>query len=317
MRHRSRFDHAGSYNGDLHAPGMAADAQKGTRMIITSRNNPRIKEAVELVRSSDARRSSGLYIVEGPRMVDEIPRELTKEIFMSESYAARQPDICDIIKDDERTEDQSSQCSVKYFELHDPEDRPDDVFSVTPVTVVSDDVFAKISDTKNPQGIAAVVRMKQYTVDELLTGGPVLILENIQDPGNLGTMIRSAEGAGAGGIVIDPGTVDVYNPKVIRATMGAFFRVPHVVCGIREAVAALHEAGYVVYAAHLDGQESFTGVSYGRAAFMIGNEGRGLSDAAAALADVRIRIPMEGKLESLNASVAASLLMYEWHRQKY
>ncbi len=285
-------------------------------MIITSRNNSKIKEAAELIRNSAARRGKGLYMVEGPRMVAEIPAEDLREIFVSESFAAKHPEA--VPRDSGASSpDRDPLPFTRGTSSPDrsPASHSRSVSPTVDVTVVSDDVFAKISDTKTPQGIAAVVRMRRYELADLTTGGPVLILEDIQDPGNLGTMIRSAEGAGAGGIIMDPSTVDIYNPKVIRGTMGAFFRVPHVICPVSDAVAALKEAEYTIYAAHLAGQKSFTEVGYGKAAFMIGNEGRGLSDQSAALADTYIRIPMEGELESLNASVAASLLMYEWHRQ--
>ncbi|MBQ7248269.1 MAG: RNA methyltransferase [Lachnospiraceae bacterium] len=269
-------------------------------------------------------------MVEGPRMVAEIPAEDLQEIFVSESFAAKHPEA--VLRDSgSSSPDRDPLPFTRGASSPDRDPLPftrgtsspdrspaSHSRSVSPtvdVTVVSDDVFAKISDTKTPQGIAAVVRMRRYELADLTTGGPVLIIEDIQDPGTLGTMIRSAEGAGAGGIIMDPSTVDIYNPKVIRGTMGAFFRVPHVICPVSDAVAALKEAEYTIYAAHLAGQKSFTEVEYGKAAFMIGNEGRGLSDQSAALADTYIRIPMEGALESLNASVAASLLMYEWHRQ--
>ena len=151
-----------------------------------------------------------------------------------------------------------------------------------------------------------------------MTGGPVLVLEGIQDPGNLGTMLRTGEGAGIAGILADRQTVDRYNPKVVRSTMGSLYRVPYVVSeDLRESVKTLKKRGFSVYAAHLKGTENYTDIRYPKAsAYLIGNEGNGLTDETAQLADTYVRIPMEGRVESLNAAVAAALLMYEWHRQQ-
>ncbi len=267
-------------------------------MVITARNNPRVKELAELVKSAAARRERGLFVVEGPRLPAEVPEGQLAELWVSETFL-------------EKTEKEAAPVS----EPRGIETLVRTAQSRGILVTVSDDVFAKVSDTKTPQGVAAVVRMAPYRPEDIFTGGPVLILENIQDPGNLGTMLRTAEGAGAGGVIMDPATADAYNPKVVRGTMGALFRVPHLVMDVPGAVAAAKAAGYEVFAAHLKGENDYTKTRYARAAFLIGNEGNGLTDAAAALADRYVRIPMEGRLESLNAAVAASLLLYEWHRQ--
>ena len=139
-----------------------------------------------------------------------------------------------------------------------------------------------------------------------------MVLEDIQDPGNLGTIFRTAEGAGASGIILSEGCVDIYNPKTVRATMGSLYRMPFIYSHeLSETIGKLKAAGLTVYAAHLKGERSYDEIDYSDSAFLIGNEGNGLKDETAALADTYIRIPMEGSLESLNASVAASVLMYE------
>ncbi len=177
-----------------------------------------------------------------------------------------------------------------------------------------------MSDTVTPQGILAVIRMPEYTLQDVLCGDEthLLILENVQDPGNLGTMFRTGEGAGVSGLILSRDTVDVFMPKVIRSTMGAIFRVPFVIAeDLQETLAEVQAAGVKLYAAHLRGEQMYDAYDYtGATGFLIGNEGNGLTDETADQADVYIRIPMGGKLESLNAAMAAGILMYEVNRQR-
>ena len=146
----------------------------------------------------------------------------------------------------------------------------------------------------------------------------MIVLDNLQDPGNMGTVFRTAEAAGATGILMSSDCVDIYNPKVVRSTMGALFRVPFCrVEDLPESVEDLKKAGIRVYAAHLEGKNPYDREDYrGGTAFLIGNEGNGLREEVASCADCRIRIPMEGKAESLNAAVAAAVLMFEAGRQR-
>ena len=145
-----------------------------------------------------------------------------------------------------------------------------------------------------------------------------MLIENLQDPGNLGTMIRTAEGAGVTGILISRESVDLYNPKTIRSTMGSIYRVPvHITDSLTGLVPLLHQRGIRTYAAHLRGTKSYTEADYRTGtAFLIGNEGNGLTEELADAADQYIRIPMEGQVESLNAAMAAGILMYEVKRQR-
>jgi TrmH family RNA methyltransferase len=145
-----------------------------------------------------------------------------------------------------------------------------------------------------------------------------MILDGLQDPGNLGTVFRTAEAAGAAGVIMSRGTVSIYNPKSIRSTMGTLFRMPFIYADdLCEVIADLKERGVRVYAAHLHGAVDYTACDYrGASAFVIGNEGAGVSDAVAGASDSCLYIPMEGEVESLNAAVAASVLMYEAHRQR-
>jgi TrmH family RNA methyltransferase len=145
-----------------------------------------------------------------------------------------------------------------------------------------------------------------------------LVLDGVQDPGNLGTMLRTGEGAGVTGVIMNRQTVDLFNPKTIRSTMGSLYRVPFFVAeDLTETLRQLKEEGVKLYAAHLSGTISYDEPDYtGPCGFLIGNEGNGLSEETAREADTYIRIPMEGRVESLNAAISAGLLLYECNRQR-
>lgn len=257
--------------------------------MITSTSNQQVKNLLQLQKKAKYRREEQSFIVEGIRMFSEIPENWIRQIYVSESFLLAHPE----------------QMLGKQYE------------------VFSDKVFAHVSDTKTPQGVLGVVQMPTYTKEDLLHGADgqqslVLVLENIQDPGNLGTMFRSGEGAGVTGIIMDRTTVDIFHPKTVRSTMGGIYRVPFLIVeDAAEGIALLKEQGVQVYAAHLQGSVCYDVPDYTTgSAFLIGNEGNGLTDQTAALADQNIRIPMGGQLESLNAAVAASLLVYEANRQR-
>lgn len=185
--------------------------------------------------------------------------------------------------------------------------------------VVTEEQMKKLTDTVTPQGILCVVRQPSYTVEDIINHPGhrlIMILEDIQDPGNLGTIFRTAEGAGASGIIMTKGCADLFNPKVVRSTMGSIYRVPFFVTDdIEQTISLVKNAQIEVFAAHLKGEHFYDEIEYKDAAFLIGNEGRGLKDSTASLADTYIKIPMSGELESLNASMAAGILMYEHNRQ--
>lgn len=186
--------------------------------------------------------------------------------------------------------------------------------------LISDAVCRHLSDTRTPQGVTALVKKQETPLEEILARdeNPCLfLLENLQDPGNMGTILRTSEGAGVSGIIMNRESVDPYNPKVIRSTMGAIFRMPFVIVDdFEDVLCRLKEAGIRTFAAHLDGEDFYRQDYRGGCAFFIGNEGNGLSENLAARADGRIRIPMKGQVESLNAAVAATVLMYETLRQR-
>lgn len=256
--------------------------------MITSTSNAQVKNLVQLLKKSKARTEQGVYIVEGIKMFQEAPRGEIVKVYISEALF----------------EKGSLQESLKQI----------------PYEVLKNDVFAHAADTKTPQGVLCVMKQKHYTLEQLTAGKSplLLVLENLQDPGNLGTMMRTAEGAGVSGVLLSRGCVDIYNPKTIRSTMGSIYRVPFLYTdNLRADMEKLHKKGITTYAAHLKGKEFYDEASYqGPTAFLIGNEGNGLSDELSEMAKQYIKIPMEGQLESLNAAVAAAILMYEASRQR-
>lgn len=184
---------------------------------------------------------------------------------------------------------------------------------------VSDSVFSYISETEAPQGIGAVIYMKESGE---LCGNNILLLENLQDPGNMGTVIRTADAAGFDGIICMKGCVDVYNSKVLRSTVGSLFHIPIIrkdsdrdtASGV---VAELKSMGYTVYAAHPRGGTVLFDETFSeKNVIVIGNEANGITEEMLNVCDKTVTIPMPGKSESLNASVAASLMMYETVRKR-
>lgn len=262
--------------------------RKEEKMITTS-NNAKVRKILQLQKKSKLRKEERVFIVEGPKMYEELPVERIESVFVSESFY-RAPE---------------HKALLRKYEYE----------------VVKDAVFADMSDTKTPQGILAVAAQYRYEMDDLLPKNRppfLLVLDRIQDPGNLGTMLRTGEAAGITGVLMSQDTVDLYNPKVIRSTMGSLYRIPFVIAeDLPAALQQLKTKGIAFYAAHLKGTQNYDKCDYrGPCGFLIGNESNGLSDPVAELADARIRIPMAGKVESLNAAAAATVLMFEAARQR-
>ena len=265
--------------------------------MITSTSNQQMKNVSALLKKSKERKNSKTFVVEGPRMVVEASVDALKAVYVSESFEnnAENTGLLEELK---------TKC-VKANAIYE---------------TVADNVFKSVSDTQTPQGIMAVVTMPEYELEDLLKGEKthLLILESIQDPGNLGTMVRTGEGAGVTGIIMNKTTVDLFNPKTIRSTMGSIYRVPFYVAeDLGQTMKDLQAKGISLFAAHLKGEHAYDEEDYTKACgFLIGNEGNGLSDEIANLADTYIKIPMEGQVESLNAAISATLLMYEANRQR-
>lgn len=254
------------------------------------------KEIRQLEKQKKARDSLGLFVTEGRKLFEEAPRELIREVLVSRRYEQQHPEVREQI----------------------PE-------GVDAVFDIEDSRFASVSDTKTPQGILTVVEKPSFSnpeADAFRTAGAssplYLILENLQDPGNAGTIIRTAEAAGVTAVFITEGSVDLYAPKTIRSTMGSIYRVPHFLTGDAVAlIKKMHENGVTSFAAHLRGDRAYTACDFrAPAAIVIGNEGNGITDETADACGVLMKIPMKGRVESLNAAMAAGILMYEAARQR-
>ena len=272
--------------------------------------NAKIKEIQKLTEKSKARREAGLFVIEGPRMFIETPLEWIEEIYVTQRFLDNADSGLSV----------SSAGSVENSHSdHSTSIRASEMITWMNHEVVTEEQMKKLTDTVTPQGILCVVRQPSYTMEDIINHPGhrlLMILEDIQDPGNLGTIFRTAEGAGASGIIMTKGCADLFNPKVVRSTMGSIYRVPFFVTDdIEQTISLVKNAQIEVFAAHLKGEHFYDEIEYKDAAFLIGNEGRGLKDSTASLADTYIKIPMSGELESLNASMAAGILMYEHNRQ--
>lgn len=255
--------------------------------MITSNSNTKIKQVYQLQQQSKERKKTGLFVVEGSKFLQEVPKELIEEIYVTpEYYLAMKPTDWSHIK----------------------------------VEQVSEQVLKHISTVVSPQGILAVVKQQKKELKQLHLGHqPIIVMiENIQDPGNLGTIIRTAEAVAASAVILSKGCVELHNPKVIRSTMGSIFRLPIIEdIELTEAIMWLKEKQIKIYAAHLGGAKNYFEVDYKQpSCFLIGNEGNGLTEEVAALASEHIKIPMPGLAESLNASIATGVLLYEALRQR-
>lgn len=260
-------------------------------MELTGLQNPLVKAAAEL-KQKKYRQQRGEFLAEGLRTVEEaVAFKAAQQIF----YTATE---------DERTLQLLEQAAYMQLKL----------------TCVSEAVMKKIADTETPQGIIAVCRMQEQPLEQLLASGKLLlVLDRVGDPGNIGTMLRTADAAGVGGIILLKGTADIYAPKTVRSSMGSLFHVA-VLSGVaeQEFIANAKKAGYQLLVTALDGADNLYQADLkGRLAFVMGNEAGGVSASLLQQADKRVFIPMRGKAESLNVAMAAGIVMFEAMRRNY
>lgn len=258
--------------------------------MITSIQNPKIKKVVQLLNKSKVRKKEGTFIVEGKKIIDEIELNRISEIYMTDAFHEKESDYVRGLMDKK----------IK-------------------IEIVNNSVMRHISGSVTPQGILGVIKIVPTKLDMMLDDNPlIIILENIQDPGNLGTIIRTCDAVKASGVIISKGSVDLYNPKVVRATMGSIFRVPVITdSNLIEDIKILKKNDIKILASHLQGSHDLYESDLTREiGVLIGNEGNGLTDEIAGLAHMNIKIPMIGKSESLNAGVATSIIAYEALRQR-
>ncbi|GAA1933714.1 RNA methyltransferase [Microbacterium aoyamense] len=251
--------------------------------------SPRVRAVAKLTKRS-ARHETGLFLLEGPQAAREAlayrPATVV-ELFATPTALEKHSDI----------REQAKRAGVEV------------VFTTEPV-------LDAMADTVTPQGIVAVARQTPTSVREVFAASPrlVVICEEVRDPGNLGTIIRAADAAGADAVVLTGRTVDPYNPKVVRATTGSLFHLPVAVgVDLGTAVEHAHLAGVRVIAADVGGADFLASrdLLAEPTAWLFGNEARGLEDDAIALADLSLRLPIYGAAESLNLATAASVCLYE------
>jgi RNA methyltransferase, TrmH family len=253
--------------------------------MITSTQNERAKYVRSLTRRRNRQRE-GRFVVEGTRLVDEVVRAGIRPalVFYTEAWA-------------------ETPAGRRLLPLLPPADEG--------AWLISEPVLAACADTQSPQGVLAVVPILHLPP----TPGLLLILDAIRDPGNLGTILRSAEAAGVGQVLLAPGTVDLYNSKTVRGAMGAHFRLP--VDSLDWRAIAEQVAGRAVWLADAAGEVAYDAVDWTLpAALIVGGEAVGAGDEATALATGRVSIPMAGRAESLNAAMAATVLLFEAARQR-
>jgi RNA methyltransferase, TrmH family len=267
------------------SPEMLAATPRTRTRLIESRQNARVKE-LRAALARTGRTPSGLVAIEGEHLVAEAMRSHLRfsSIFLRDGY-------------------------TPHIEL--PEDADH--------LLLTQDVFASAVATEQPQGIAALVHPPAFSAETIFHSPTplILILAGLQDPGNVGTLLRSAEAFGSSGVLLLPGTASPWNPKALRASAGSAFRVPTILAGEDEALALLAQHNVMAIAAVArNGTPIREAPLAGPIALLIGNEGAGLSDSLTASAQHRVTIRMPGNVESLNAAIAGSLLLYEASRQR-
>ena len=253
---------------------------------IESKNNNLFKE-VKKLKEKKHRIKSNKYLIEGLRFVEEAIKSKVSidSIIFTESFKEKNPEL--FLKINE---------NIKLIQMNEA-------------------LLKQLCSTENPQGIVGVINMQNK---ELKSGELVVLVDKVQDPGNMGTIIRTAHAAGAAGIVMTKGTVDIYNDKTLRSTMGSIFYIPIVEDDSLDFVKSLKKEGYKLVVSSLQGKNNFFEENLqGKVMIAVGNEGNGVSDEVYDIADIKVKIPMPGEAESLNVAVATSIMIYEKIRQSF
>lgn len=258
-------------------------------MLITSKDNETIKH-IKKLKEKKYREEYKEFIVEGIKMIEEA---------INENAKIKSIIICDDCK---------NTCCIPNELMYE--------IAKFDCIYVSEKVFSYITDVINPQGILAIIQKPENTENAIdFEEDNFLILDNIQDPGNMGTILRTADSLNFKQIIVSKDTADIYNPKVVRSTMGAIFRVKVVVTNnLIKTIKEMKKHKIKVYATDLRTDKSIYDVDYKKSAIVIGNEANGVSEEVLNEATTRIKIPMSGKTESLNAAVATSVILYEAYR---
>ena len=290
--------------------------------LITSPSNPKIKRLLALQQKSSARRESGLFVVEGQR---ELQHCIDAGFTVDTIFVC--PEVETAAAPENRSHPRLRKREGPAAEGSGKGPAQPDVFrgwpprneGQTKVFEVSKEVYAKIAMREGTEGVIAEVRAKERTLEDLeLPEHPlIVVLERVEKPGNLGAVLRSADAAGADAVLICDPLTDLWNPNLIRASIGAVFTVPCVACSSADAIAFLKARGIRILTAQLQDSSLYYDCDMtGGTALVMGTEATGLTDAWRAAADAHIRIPMLGRLDSLNVSVSAAILLFEAVRQR-
>lgn len=256
---------------------------------ITSAQNPKIKMLLELQAKSKARKQSGLFVVEGVREIEHC---------VCCGYEIHTLFVCPEI------------CGTSAVE---------DLAQSPQIIEVSQQIYDKLAYRGGTEGMIAEVKAKAHSLEQLkLKENPVvMVLESVEKPGNLGAVLRSADAAGADAVIICDPLTDLYNPNLIRASIGAIFTVPVAACSSEEAIRFLKDRNFKILTAQLQDSHLYYDTDMtGPTAIVMGTESTGLSDLWRKAASAHIRIPMLGRLDSLNVSVSAAILLFEAIRQR-
>ena len=258
--------------------------------IITSKDNEVIKN-IRKLKEKKYRDSNNEYIVEGIKLIEEA---------IEEDVNIKKIVVCEDCLKDSKIEQKFLYKIAKFDCIY-----------------VSSKVFELLTDVVNPQGMLAVIE-KNNSEDKInYEEDIIVVLDGIQDPGNLGTILRTVDSVGLSQIILSKTSVDAYNPKVVRSTMGAIFRVKIIESeNLVETLKNMKKHKFKVTATSLEGSESIYDMDYNKKIIVIGNESKGVSKEILDIADARIKIPMLGKTESLNASIATGVILYEYVRRK-
>lgn len=256
--------------------------------VITSKDNENIRK-IRKLKDKKYRDLENSYIIEGLKLVKEA---------ISEKIDIQQIVICE--ENNSEIDKETLYEIAKYNLIY-----------------VTRKIFETLTDVKNPQGIMAVVKKNKSNLDIDYSEEIILALDNLQDPGNLGTILRTLDSANLKQLIISKNSVDCYNPKVVRSTMGAIFRVNIIeVDNLKQELINAKKNNFKIMVTSLDAKNNIYNTDFSKKIIVIGNEANGVSKEIQDLADEKVKIPMLGKTESLNASVAASIMIYEYVRRK-
>ena len=291
--------------------------------LITSVNNQRVKEVANL-KQKKYRTESGTFFAEGLRAVEEAVQYAdVTELFYTE--AGRRDEVLKAAGNvPAATKEKSGNMNNANHNNAGTAKKRNEASNGIRMYQVDEKVMAKLSDTKAPQGVLAVIRTPEQNLRQLRPGtasdnnAPVIILDRVQDPGNLGTIIRTADAVGALGLILLEGCVDAYSPKVVRASMGSLFHLPVVQdLTAEEALTWCYRNGYEPAATALkNAQNVYKADISKKMAFLFGNEANGVAEELQAAAETRLFIPMVGLAESMNVAMAAGIILFEGLRQR-